>query len=115
MEAKHGKRPEDLGAAGMCRHPLSKKVRFAFILIAAYALSTGATARIERDNRVRHAFVKEQACPSTGKHRLPCPGYQIDHVWPLKCNGPDILANLQWLTIEEHKAKTKREAKECRK
>jgi 5-methylcytosine-specific restriction endonuclease McrA len=64
---------------------------------------------------VRHAFVKEQACPSTGRHRLPCPGWQIDHVQPLKCNGPDNTANLQWLTVEDHKAKTKREARLCRK
>lgn len=87
------------------------------ILLANLAFFSAASseARIERDNRVRHAFVNVQACPSTGKHRLPCPGYQIDHVWPLKCKGPDIVDNLQWLTIEEHKAKTKREAKECRK
>ncbi len=58
-------------------------------------------------------FAALHACPSTGQPRLPCPGYQIDHIWPLKCKGPDIVENLQWLSIEDHKAKTKREAREC--
>jgi 5-methylcytosine-specific restriction endonuclease McrA len=89
--------------------------RLALILIAACAISMGASAKIERSHKVRHAFVKEQACPSTERHRLPCPGWQIDHIQPLKCNGPDALENLQWLTIDDHKAKTKREAKSCRK
>jgi len=90
-------------------------MRLAILLIAALSISTGANAKIERSHAVRHAFVKEQACPSTGRHRLPCPGWQIDHVQPLKCNGPDNTANLQWLTVEDHKAKTKREARLCRK
>lgn len=87
----------------------------ASIFIAALALSTASEAGFARSKKVLREFVNQQACPSTGKHRLPCPGYQIDHVWPLKCKGPDSVHNLQWLTIEEHKAKTKREAKECRK
>lgn len=86
----------------------------ALIFIAACAVFTGAEARIHRDSTVRHAFVKQQACPSTGRHRLPCPGWQIDHVQPLKCHGADATWNLQWLTIENHKAKTRREAKLCR-
>jgi 5-methylcytosine-specific restriction endonuclease McrA len=92
------------------RHPVKAATLFVALLLAC----AGATAKTERSHKVRHAFVKEQACPSTGKHRLPCPGWQIDHIQPLKCNGPDAIPNLQWLTVEDHKAKTKREAKECR-
>lgn len=90
-------------------------MRTALILIAATALPLWADAKIERSHAVRHAFVKQQACPSTGRHRLPCPGWQIDHKIPLKCKGPDALENLQWLTVEEHKEKTKQEARFCRK
>lgn len=87
----------------------------ALILIAATAIPLWAEARIERSHAVRHAFVKQQACPSTGRHRLPCPGWEIDHRKPLKCKGQDKVENLQWLTVKAHKEKTKREAKECRK
>jgi 5-methylcytosine-specific restriction endonuclease McrA len=90
-------------------------MRIALIFIAACALSTGVSAEYARSKKVLREFVKQQACPSTGKHRLPCPGWQIDHVIPLKCLGLDDPENLQWLTIEDHKAKTKREARECRK
>jgi len=38
----------------------------------------------------------------------------VDHVVPLKCNGADAITNMQWLTVEEHKQKTKREARLCR-
>lgn len=87
----------------------------ALVLIASISISTVATAKIERKHSVRHAFVKQQACPSTKRHRLPCPGWQIDHVVPLKCKGKDATENMQWLTVEAHKAKTRREAKLCRK
>ena len=90
-------------------------MRFALIFIAACLMNTGATARIERDHKVRHAFVKVQACPSTGKHRLPCPGWVIDHVKALACGGPDAVENLQWQTVEDAKAKDKWERKECKK
>lgn len=30
------------------------------------------------------------------------------------CGGRDDVANLQWLTVEEHKAKTRVEVKLCR-
>jgi hypothetical protein len=90
-------------------------VRFALILIAACALSTGASAEYARSKAVLRAFVNTNACPATGLHRLPCPGWQIDHIDPLKCLGLDDVENLQWLTVKDHKAKTKREAKLCRK
>jgi len=88
-------------------------MNLAIIFISTYAVSTVATAKIERDHRVRHAFVKEQACPSTGKHRLPCPGYVIDHIKALACGGLDHPSNLQWQTVAEGKAKDKWERNEC--
>lgn len=59
-------------------------------------------------------FKRLQPCPANGNRYGPCPGWQIDHVVPLKCAGPDEPANMQWLTVEDHKAKTKREARLCR-
>lgn len=86
----------------------------AIFLIAACAISTWASADYSRSKKALRSFVTQQACPSTGRHRLPCTGWQIDHVIPLKCLGLDEPENMQWLTVEAHKEKTRREAKECR-
>lgn len=72
-------------------------------------------AKIPRSAAVKREFQRENPCPSTGKPRGKCPGFQVDHVIPLKCDGPDTPANMQWLTIQDHKAKTRREARWCRR
>lgn len=68
-----------------------------------------------RASAPRRAFIRANACPSTGdtnpKH--PCPGWRVDHVIPLACGGPDTPANMQWLTIEAWADKSKWERKDC--
>lgn len=59
--------------------------------------------------------MRQHPCPASGKHRGPCPGYEVDHKIPLKCNGADAPHNMQWLTVEQHRIKTKREAGICRR
>jgi 5-methylcytosine-specific restriction endonuclease McrA len=61
-------------------------------------------------------FKRTHSCPATGKTSASaaCPGWQIDHVVPLKCGGADAPANMQWLTVHDHALKTKREARLCR-
>jgi len=54
-------------------------------------------------------FRREKPCPATGKIIGACPGYQIDHRIPLAKGGADEPTNMEWLTIEEHKAKTAKE------
>lgn len=86
-------------------------------MIAALVVLPWATdtdAKQPRSTVERHAFVKEHPCPATGRPRLPCPGYQIDHAIPLCAGGPDLRSNMQWLTIEAHKAKTKLDVRACR-
>lgn len=41
------------------------------------------------------------------------PGYVVDHLVPLACGGCDLPSNMQWLTIEEWRAKTKWERRPC--
>lgn len=84
------------------------------ILIAALLFSTIADARIHRSQTVKADFQRENPCPSNGHRRGACPGYEKDHVTPLKCGGSDSVENMQWLTVEAHKEKTRREAKLCR-
>ena len=55
-----------------------------------------------------------QSCPSTGKKTGACPGWQVDHRIAMMCGGPDTVDNLQWLTVEAHRAKTRVERRECR-
>lgn len=68
----------------------------------------------QRSYAAKAEFKRLNHCPETGKPRGKCPGWEIDHVVPLKCGGSDDPANMQWLTIEDHKAKTRREARLCR-
>jgi hypothetical protein len=67
-----------------------------------------------RSPAARADFQRLHPCPATDKSRGPCPGWQVDHITPLKCGGPDAPHNMQWLTVEQHKIKSAREAKHCR-
>ncbi len=67
-----------------------------------------------RSSAVRAEFVKVNPCPATGKTRGACPGWEVDHRVALVCGGPDTVENLQWLTVAEHREKTRAEVKLCR-
>ena len=67
-----------------------------------------------RDQNVVWKFRKTHPCPSTGKVKGACPGWNVDHVIALRCGGPDTVGNMQWITVRDHKVKTRREARECR-
>lgn len=82
-------------------------------LIAVVVCAPCVAAPI-RSPAVKAEFVRLNPCPATGKSRGACPGYQVDHREALICGGRDELANLQWLTVEAHKAKTRAEVKLCR-
>lgn len=95
---------------------MHEKWIFATVAATLFTLpATSTEARQQRSTTERHAFVKQNACPATGRNRLPCYGYQIDHIVPLCANGHDHRGNMQWLTIEEHKAKTRTDIRECRR
>ena len=83
----------------------------AAVLGAALALPVHS---LPRSAAAKAEFQRANPCPATSKSRGACPGWEIDHVIPLKCGGPDRPANMQWLTTEQHKAKTRSEARDCR-
>jgi hypothetical protein len=60
--------------------------------------------------------MRANPCPATGKTSGPCPGYQVDHAVPLCLGGPavDAAKNLRWITVEDHKAKTREDVRLCR-
>lgn len=85
--------------------------------LAASALSVAhlvVAAEPVRSAVLRAEFVRTHPCPATGATRGPCPGYQVDHREALICGGMDEMSNLQWLTVSDHKAKTRVEVKLCR-
>lgn len=88
------------------------------VAVVALGLCLTVGAALGADARSRSAraeFMRQHPCPASGKHRGPCPGYEVDHKIPLKCNGADAPHNMQWLTVEQHRIKTKREAGICRR
>lgn len=72
-----------------------------------------AEARTPRSATEISAFKRANPCPATGERRGACPGWVVDHMWPLACGGEDHPRNMQWQTVEEAKAKDKWERKMC--
>jgi hypothetical protein len=64
-----------------------------------------ASASEHRSRAVAREFQREHPCPSTGRTTGACPGYWKDHIVPLGCGGRDAVANLQWQTIADARAK----------
>lgn len=85
------------------------------LIAIALALDPCASFAGPRSAAARAEFQRLHPCPDTGAKRGACPGWQVDHIVPLKCNGLDAPGNMQWLTVHDHKLKTKREAHWCRK
>ena len=85
------------------------------LAVASLFSAFPADARVARSATAKRQFARMQACPATGKNRISCPGFEIDHIVPLKCGGADSPKNMQWLTKRAHKAKTRREASMCLK
>lgn len=87
---------------------------FVVTLVFLYFFSQNShSAEVKRSNKARMDFVKKNACPATGKNRLPCKGYVIDHVVPLCAGGADAPTNMQWQTIAEAKKKDVGEKQQC--
>ena len=60
-------------------------------------------------------------CPANGARTGSCPGYVVDHKWPLFCARAeqervlfDVPTNMQWQTLVESRLKDKTEGASCR-
>lgn len=81
------------------------------ILIGLGVCADAAAA--PRSRTLLAEFKRLNPCPSTSKTRGACPGFQIDHIQPLCAGGQDELANLHWLSIADHAAKTRKDVAAC--
>lgn len=86
----------------------------AFAVAAGMLFATDAHARIPRSSSVVSEFKRLYPCPVNGARRGPCPGHQVDHISPLCSGGADQVDNLQWLTVQEHRDKTRFDVLLCR-
>jgi hypothetical protein len=84
----------------------------ALALIVAALLFAVATAEA-RDRRQAAAFRRHHPCPATLQTAGPCPGWIIDHRYPLCAGGLDAPQNMQWQTAPEAREKDVRERSLC--
>ena len=78
------------------------------------AISSWADAKTQRSAAEVLAFKRHNPCPSTQLRRGSCPGFEVDHVQPLCSGGPDTVANMQWLSVADHRIKTRQDVRVCR-
>lgn len=83
------------------------------LLLVAWC--SAASAALPRSPAEVRAFRAENPCPSTGRTRGACPGWQVDHIRPLCSGGEDTRANMHWLSVDDHRWKTFVDVRECRK
>lgn len=72
-----------------------------------------ANAERHRSEKANSLFKQMHPCPSTGRVKGSCPGYIIDHIIPLACDGADDPQNMQWQTKADAKLKDKWERRDC--
>jgi hypothetical protein len=60
------------------------------------------------------AFRRATPCPATGLTSGPCPGYVVDYILPLSCDGINAPINMQWNTVDAAKAQRKWERSGCK-
>lgn len=70
-----------------------------------HSVARDSHGKIQRSEKAKNDFKKQQPCPSTGTTSGSCPGHVIDHITPLKRGGADAPYNMQWQTREEAKLK----------
>ncbi len=82
--------------------------------LGSWFLLSSLAGAADRSRSTRAEFQRTNPCPSTGKPRGPCPGWQVDHHQPICADGRDAIDNLRWIEVEPHKEKTRKDVAACR-
>ena len=82
-------------------------------LLVVSALVLQIVAPAHRSAAVLRQFQQLNPCPSTALPYGACPGFIRDHIVPRCAGGPDAVANLQWQTALDAKAKDAVERRQC--
>ena len=80
------------------------------ILVFTIFLSQAALAR---DPAQVREFRKTHACPATGKFSGACPGWVVDHAYPICAGGSDSPDNMVWQEVEASYIKDRLERELC--
>lgn len=88
-------------------------MRWPLILISVAVIAVSAPAEARSAKAVR-IFKYHNPCPATDKRQGACPGWEVDHIKPLCLGGEDKPSNMQWLTVAQHRAKTRQDVRTCR-
>lgn len=73
-----------------------------------------ADAGAPRDPKTVVEFRKTHPCPHTGLVTGPCPGYVVDHMYPLCAGGADAPSNMMWQEYGASLVKDRLERELCR-
>ncbi len=95
----------------MSFHTLTIAIAIAALIFGLLPCPSQAAPRSMAE---RAAFVRHNPCPATGLRRGSCPGWEVDHVVALCAGGADTRANMQWLTVQDHREKTRHDRRICR-
>jgi hypothetical protein len=82
------------------------------VLIALLLIFTASSADARDPAQVR-AFRANHPCPSTGKTTGACPGWVVDHAYPLCAGGADLPSNMSWQEQRQSYIKDRIERELC--
>ena len=93
---------------------IRKTAKSALLGLLGALFACAALGGQPRSMAERAAFVRHHPCPSTGLSRGACPGWEVDHVVALCAGGADSRQNMQWLSVAEHREKSRVDRAICR-
>lgn len=93
------------GATATSRAPVYQPATALRPAASSHPSSSSQRAPIVRSRAAVAAFRRSHPCPATGRTAGACPGWEVDHVVPLACGGPDTVPNMQWLTAQANRSK----------
>jgi len=73
----------------------------------------GASVAEARDPKQVRAFRATHACPTTGEYTGACPGWVVDHSYPLCAGGQDLPSNMAWQERRQSYIKDRIERELC--
>lgn len=71
------------------------------------------TSRTKRSQAVVRAFRRDHPCPETRLTKGACPGWVVDHAYPLCAGGADVPANMLWQEVRQSYIKDRIERELC--
>jgi hypothetical protein len=84
------------------------------LILSLILLILTATEPTPRDPAQVRAFRAAHPCPVTGLTTGACPGWVVDHIYPLCAGGKDLPSNMSWQEARQSYIKDNLERDFCR-